>query len=118
MYVRSAVVSVGWRAIARRVQTGSATGTQGFESFGLPSDADKDWGRRCYTPVMTLKNAAFFAFLGMALLTVMLAVVFIRDLSSLLAGAIALISVLAALIRFLASLSVAVFLYVFYRAQS
>jgi hypothetical protein len=74
-------------------------------------------GWRCYTPVMTLKTAALFAFLGTTLLTVMLAVVFIRDVSSLMAGAIAFISVLAALIRMLASLSVAVFLYVFYRAQ-
>jgi len=68
--------------------------------------------------VMALKTAAFLAFLGMTLLTVMLAVVFIRDVSSLMAGAIAAFSVLAALIRLLASLGVTVFLYVFYRAQS
>ena len=67
---------------------------------------------------MTLKNAAFFAWIGMTLLTVMLAVAFIRDVSALLAGAIAAISVLAALIRLLASLGVTVFLYVFYKAQS
>jgi hypothetical protein len=54
----------------------------------------------------------------MTLLTIILAVVFIRDVSALLAGAIAAISVLAALIRLLASLSVAVFLYVFFKAQS
>ena len=45
---------------------------------------------------MTLKTAAFFAFIGMTLLTVMLAALFIRDVSSLLAGAVATISVLAA----------------------
>jgi hypothetical protein len=66
---------------------------------------------------MTVKNAAFFALAGMALLTVMLAVGFIRDLSALLAGAIAAITVLISLIHLLASLSVAVFLYVFYKAQ-
>jgi hypothetical protein len=60
---------------------------------------------------MTLKSAAFFAFIGMTLLTVLLAVGFIRDVSTFLAGAIA-------LIRLLASLSLAVFLYVFYKAQS
>ena len=38
---------------------------------------------------MTLKNAALFALIGMTLLTVMLAVHFIRDVSALLAGAIA-----------------------------
>jgi len=61
---------------------------------------------------MTLKNAALFALIGMTLLTVMLAVVFIRDVSALLA------TVLMDFINLLASLSVAVFLYVFYRAQS
>jgi len=67
---------------------------------------------------MSLKTAAFFAFIGMTLLTVMLAVGFIRDVSSLLAGVIAAITVLISLIHLLASLSVAVFLYVFYKAQS
>jgi len=67
---------------------------------------------------MTLKNAALFALIGMTLLTVKLAVVFIRDVSALLAGAIAAITMLMEFINLLASLSVAVFLYVFYRAQS
>ena len=66
---------------------------------------------------MTLKNAAFFAFIGMALLTVVCAVGFIGDLSALLAGAIAPMMVLNSLIHMLASLSVAVFLYVFHKAQ-
>jgi hypothetical protein len=67
---------------------------------------------------MSLKTAAFFAFIGMTLLTLMLTVVFIRDVSALSAGAIAMMSVLAALIRVLASLGMTVFLYVFYKAQS
>ncbi|MGA3075267.1 MAG: hypothetical protein ABSG56_16390 [Bryobacteraceae bacterium] len=67
---------------------------------------------------MTLKNAAFFALIGMALITILLAVVFIRDVSALLAGAIAAITVLTSFIHLLASLSVAVFFYVFYKAQS
>ena len=67
---------------------------------------------------MSLKNAAFFALIGMTLLTVMLAVVFIRDVSAVLAGAIAAITVLIEFINLLASVSVAVFLYVFYKAQS
>jgi hypothetical protein len=67
---------------------------------------------------MTLKNAAFFAFIGMTLLTVMLAVVFIRDVSALLAGVTSAIMVLMEFINLLASFSVAVFLYVFYKAQS
>ena len=67
---------------------------------------------------MRLKNAALFALIGMILLTVLLAASFIRDVSNLLAGLIAAITVLISLIHLLASLSVAVFLYVFYKAQS
>jgi hypothetical protein len=66
---------------------------------------------------MTLKNAAFFAFVGTAVLTVVCAVGFIGDVSALLAGAIAPMMVLSSLIHLLASLSLAVFLYVFYKAQ-
>ena len=67
---------------------------------------------------MTLRNAAFFAFIGMALLTIVCALGFIGDISALLAGAIAPMMVLNSLIHLLASLSVAVFLYVFHRTQS
>jgi hypothetical protein len=66
---------------------------------------------------MSLKGAAFFAFVGMALLTVVCAVGTIGDISALLAGAIAPMVVLNSLIHLLASLSVAVFLYVFHKAQ-
>jgi hypothetical protein len=67
---------------------------------------------------MTLKSGAFFALIGMTLLTVLLVLGFIRDLSSYLAGAIAAMALLISLIHLLASLSLAVFLYVFYKAQS
>ena len=67
---------------------------------------------------MTLKSAAFFAFIGVTLLTVLVAVGFIRDVSGFLAGAIAAMALLISLIHLLASLSVAIFLYVFYKAQS
>jgi hypothetical protein len=67
---------------------------------------------------MTLKSAAFFACVGVTLLTVLLAAGFIRDVLALLAGAIAVMALLISLIHLLASLSVAVFLYVFYKAQS
>ena len=66
---------------------------------------------------MTLKNAAFFAFIGMTLLTVVCAVGFIGDISALVAGAIAPMMVLQSLIHLLATLSVAVFLFVFHKAQ-
>jgi hypothetical protein len=67
---------------------------------------------------MTLRSAAFLAFIGMTSLTVVCAVGFIGDISALLAGAIAPMIVLNSLIHLLASLSVAVFLYVFQKAQS
>ena len=67
---------------------------------------------------MTLKSAAFFALVGMILLTVAVALSFIRDISAFTSGAIAANAMLVSLIHLLASLSVTVFLYVFYRAQS
>ncbi|MGA3258033.1 MAG: hypothetical protein ABSE35_04080 [Bryobacteraceae bacterium] len=66
---------------------------------------------------MRLKNAALFALIGMILLTVLLAASFIRDVSNLLAGLIAAITVLISLIHLLASLGVTVFLYVFHKSQ-
>jgi hypothetical protein len=71
-----------------------------------------------YTPGMTLRTATFLAFIGMDLLTVVCAVGFVGDVSALSAGAIAPARVLASLIHLLASLSVAVFLYVFYKTQA
>jgi len=67
---------------------------------------------------MSLKSAALFALIGMILLTVLLAAGFIRDLSAFAGGGVALITLLKSAIHLLASLSVAVFLYVFHRAQS
>jgi len=67
---------------------------------------------------MSLKHAALFALIGMILLTVLLAAGFIRDVSALANGGVALITVLTSGIHLLASLSVAVFLYVFQKAQS
>jgi hypothetical protein len=69
-------------------------------------------------PDMTLKTAAFFAFITMVLLTVLLALGFIRDVSSFLAGSVAAVAVLISLIHLLASLGVTVFLFVFHKSQS
>jgi hypothetical protein len=66
---------------------------------------------------MTLKSAAFFALVGMALLTILLAVDFLRDVSAILAGVVAAVTLLKSVIYLLASLSVTVFLYVFHKAQ-
>ena len=67
---------------------------------------------------MTLKSAAFFALVGMILLTIVVALGFIRDIPAFTSGAIAANAMLVSLIHLLASLSVTVFLYVFHKAQS
>ena len=67
---------------------------------------------------MSLKSAAFFALIGMILLTVLLTAGFINDLSAFLSGAVAALALLKCAIYLLASLSLTVFLYVFYRKQS
>jgi hypothetical protein len=67
---------------------------------------------------MALKHAALFALIGMTLLTVLLAAGFILDFAAFLSGAVAAMALLKSGIHLLASLSVAVFLYVFHRAQS
>jgi hypothetical protein len=67
---------------------------------------------------MTLRNAALFALIGMILLTVLLAAGFIRDVLGFVRGAVAVIALLKSGIHLLASLSLAVFLYVFHEAQS
>jgi len=67
---------------------------------------------------MTLKSAALFALVGMILLTVVVALGFIRDISAFSSGAIAANAMMVSLIHLLASLSMTVFLYVFHKAQS
>jgi hypothetical protein len=67
---------------------------------------------------MSVKNAAFIALIGMILLTVLLAAGFIIDVLGFVRRAVATITLLTSGIHLLASLSVAVFLYVFHRAQS
>ena len=67
---------------------------------------------------MSLKTAAFFALIGMILLTVLDAAGFLRDLTAFLREAVAAMTLLAAAIHVLASLSLTVFLYVFYRAHA
>jgi hypothetical protein len=67
---------------------------------------------------MSLKNAALFALIGTILLAVLEGVGFFRDLLSFGNGAVAAITLLISGIHFVASLSLAVFLYVFHKAQS
>jgi hypothetical protein len=66
---------------------------------------------------MTLKNAAFFAVVGMALLTVLLTFTLFRNFSGVLGGFIPAITLATSLIEWIASLSLLVFFAVFYRRQ-
>ena len=66
---------------------------------------------------MSLKNAAVLALIGTLLLTVLLAVDFIKTVSGVLNDLVPAIALLRSLVYLLASLSVTVFFYVFNRAQ-
>lgn len=66
---------------------------------------------------MTLKSATLFALAGMALLTILLLLGFVRDLSSVIRGLTPALHILESLIFLLAALSTTVFLYVFHRTQ-
>ena len=67
---------------------------------------------------MSSKNAALFACIGMTLLSVLLAVGFIRDFSGVLSGVVPAMRVVHSGIHLLAGVSVAVFFYVFHRKSS
>ena len=67
---------------------------------------------------MRLKNAAFLALIGMLLLTILLASDFVRTLLGVPNDVVAPMEVLRSLVYLLASLSMTIFLYVFYRAQA
>jgi hypothetical protein len=67
---------------------------------------------------MTLKNAALFALIGTALLTLLLLADLIIDVSALAQGVIPAVRLLRSLIYAFAGLSAAVFLYAFHKAQA
>jgi len=67
---------------------------------------------------MSLKTAAFLALIGMILLTVLLAADFINTFLGVMRDLIPVMALFRALVYLLASLSLAVFLYVFHKTQS
>jgi hypothetical protein len=70
-----------------------------------------------HTPNMTPKNAAFLAFVGMALATALLAFDLIENVLNVVRGLIPAVRVFSSLIYTFAAFCVALFLFVFYRAQ-
>ena len=67
---------------------------------------------------MSLKTAGLLALIGTLLLTILLAVNFIRDVLAATEGIFPLMSLLPPLVYLIAALCVTVFFYVFHRGQS
>jgi len=100
----------------RCCQQNGATGRSSKEWkewFPLANDAES-----IHTPNMSLKNAALLALVGIVLLTVLVVAGFISTLLGVMRDLIPAMALLTSLVHVFASLSVLVFFYVFYRAQS
>jgi hypothetical protein len=67
---------------------------------------------------MTLKNAAVVALAGMLLLTVLLVVDLIFNISNVLGGLVPAVTLFRSLVYAFASVCVTIFFFVFYKAQS
>jgi hypothetical protein len=67
---------------------------------------------------MTLRNAALLALVGVGLATIVLVTTFIGDVSGVVRGLLPAMRMLTSLLFALAGLTMAVFLYVFHKAQS
>jgi hypothetical protein len=67
---------------------------------------------------MTLKNAALIALAGTLLLTALIIVDFINNISNVLGGLVPAVILFRSLIYVIAGLSVTIFFFVFYKAQS
>ena len=66
---------------------------------------------------MNLKSAAFLAMVGTVVLTLMLAVALVEDLSNNIAGLIPLIAVIKDLIFTFVALTLAIFFFAFHKGQ-
>jgi hypothetical protein len=71
-----------------------------------------------HTSTMTVKNAAFLALVGTLLLTILAAVDFLNTIEDVLRGIVPAIALLRSLIYVFASITVAVFFWVFNRSQT
>ena len=67
--------------------------------------------------MMTLKNAAVLALIGMALLSALLIAAFVKNLVAVASDAIPIFVLLSSLVHAFAAVSVAMFFYFFQRAQ-
>ena len=90
-----------------------ASGQDPKDWLPLANDADST-----HTPTMSLKNAALLGLIGTVLLTVLIAVHFIFTLLGVMHDVIPAMALLTSMIHLFESLSVSMFLYVFYKHQS
>ena len=77
-----------------------------------------DRPQRAHTLIMTLKNAAFLALVGMILATIVLVAGFIGEVFGVVRGLVPAMRLLTSFIYAFAGLSTVVFLYAFHKAQS
>jgi hypothetical protein len=71
-----------------------------------------------HTPTMSLKTVALLALIGMLLLTVLIAADLIKTVTGIMDDVIPAVALLRSVVYVLASLTVTVFFYVFYKKQS
>jgi hypothetical protein len=71
-----------------------------------------------HTQTMSLKNAALLAMIGTVVLTILLILNLVNDFLAFMRGLIPAMVLLSSLLYAFAALSVAVFFYIFHRAQS
>jgi len=71
-----------------------------------------------YTSIMTLKNAAFIALLGMVLLGILLLADFLKTVSGIMRDLVPMVALVRSSVYLLACLSLIVFFYVFHKRQA
>ena len=74
--------------------------------------------KNVHTPIMTLKNASLLALVGTILVTALLVWTFVFNVLNALRSLVPAVTVFSSLIYAFACFSVAVFFYVFHRAQA
>ena len=77
-----------------------------------------DGSSRVHNSTMSLKTAAFLALVGMALLTILLALDFANLVLGFMRDVVPAMALVRSLVHLVASLTVTVFFYVFHKSQS
>jgi hypothetical protein len=89
-----------------------------FQIVGICSSALVEGVQIVHTLIMTVKNAALLALVGMTLVTILLIAGLITDVSGVVRGLIPAMRLLTSFLYAFAGLSVVFFLYAFHKARS